>query len=101
MFLDDYIGIKIEIISTKYKYKGINTMYRFIKLTSVIINSSKITKIVNTNNKYYIHMSDKGIDGFLFLTSGSVSSENHIIEVCEKNHKSDYTAVAEWIKNIQ
>jgi hypothetical protein len=78
-----------------------NTMSRFIKLKSAVINSSHITKIINYSGKYYIHMTDTHINGFMFLSSGSLTSHENIIEVCEKNHKSDYTAVAEWIKNIQ
>ena len=75
-------------------------MSRFIKLTALIINTRHITKIFNNKNKYYIHMMDKDIDGFMFLSSGSLSSNDHIIEVCENKHKLDYNLVKEWIKNI-
>ena len=75
-------------------------MSKFIKLTSAVINASHVTKILNYNNKYYIHLSDKHINGFMFLSSGSLSSNDHIIEVCEKKHNVEYNMVKEWIKDL-
>lgn len=88
------------LISSIKVFIIISTMSRFIKLTSAVINASHVTKILNYNNKYYIHMSDKHINGFMFISSGSLSSQDHIIEVCENKHNIDYIIVKDWIKNI-
>ena len=73
---------------------------RFIKLSTAIINTSHITKIVNTNNKYHIYMTDKYINGFIFLNSGSVSTCENMIEVCKVEDPIDYVIVREWTKMI-
>lgn len=75
-------------------------MSRFIKLTSAVINASHVTKILNYNNKYYIHMSDKHFGGVLVSGCGSLTTDDNIIEVCENKHKLDYIIVKEWIKDL-
>ena len=76
-------------------------MSRFIKLTSTIINASHITKIVNSSNRYHIYLNNNYMNGFIFMSSGSMSSNDNIIEVCEKENNYDYITVTEWIKNVR
>ena len=73
-------------------------MTRFLKLTSIIINTAKIVTIDVLPTKYTICMSNQKIDGWLLFTSGAVESYNTKIEVCENKHPDDYQTVKEWIR---
>ena len=73
---------------------------RFIKLSTTIINTSHITKIVNRNNKYHIYMTNNYINGYMFLNFGSVSTEENLIEVCKVEDPIDYVIMREWTKMI-
>ena len=73
-------------------------MTRFLKLTNIIINTTKIETIDILPTKYMIHMSNQKIDGWLLFTSGSVESKNTMIEVCKTEHPIDYQAVKEWVR---
>jgi hypothetical protein len=46
-------------------------MYRFIKLSSVIINISHINKITIQNNKYIINLTPIKYDGFILFAGGA------------------------------
>ena len=72
-------------------------MVNFIKLTSIVINSSKINKIDITHNKYFIHLINNKIDGFFLFTSGYIDARNDIIEICREKHPIDYNILTEWI----
>ncbi len=58
-----------------------------------------VVKITNNNNKYQIFMNNNAINGWLFCSSGSVTSRDNMIIICEKEEKTDYDAISEWIKN--
>lgn len=45
-------------------------------------------------------MTDKYINGFIFLNSGSVSTCENMIEVCKVEDPIDYVIVREWTKMI-
>ena len=72
-------------------------MTRFLKLSNIIINTTKIMTIDILPTKYTICMSNQKIDGWLLFTSGSVDSKNTKIEVCKTEHPIDYQAVKEWV----
>ncbi len=72
-------------------------MINFIKLSSNIINTKYIHKILVTPNKYYIHIINKNINGFAFFGMGSISSENDVITVCQNTDPFDYKIVTDWI----
>ena len=74
-----------------------HTMRRFIKLTSIIINTRHISHIDVLHNKYRIYLRNSTTNGFMFCTSGSIASRNEMVEVCETRHMSDYATVTEWI----
>ena len=72
---------------------------KFINLTTRVINKLYIVEIIKTPNKYYIHMKNNRVDGFFFLSSGSISTEDNIITICEKNNKPDYDIITKLIKS--
>ena len=75
-------------------------MVNFIKLSAVIINSAKVSKIEIQNNKYCIHLINNSIDGFFLFTSGTINSLNEKIEVCKYKNPRDYTMLTEWINRL-
>jgi len=72
-------------------------MVNFIKLSSVIINSLKISKIEIFENKYCIHLSKPKIDGFFLFTSGFINTIDDTLVVCKNTHPKDYDSLTEWI----
>ena len=76
-------------------------MAKFIKLTTFLLNTNDIHKIVIQPNKYYIHIVGKKIDGFIWGVSwvgiGTISSYTSEIEVCKTKHLIDYKIVSDWI----
>ena len=75
-------------------------MSQFIKLTNTIINTAYIIKINSFPTKYTMFMSNKYLEGFIFLGSGSIESNNKIIEVCKNKDPTDYKIVKKWIDQI-
>jgi len=80
-------------------------MTGFLKLTSMLINTKHIHKILIQPNKYYIYLSsnssNNGFSGFTLWGTGMISSNNNetYCEVCETKHSIDYKIVSEWINN--
>jgi len=74
-------------------------MANFLKLTSIIINTSHINKIEIKNNKYEIYLNNK-VEGFIFFSNGTIYSKNDIIEICKNKDPLDYTILTEWINDI-
>lgn len=72
----------------------------FIKLSSIIINTSKISSINIYNNKYYINIGLQDIDGFFMFGSGHISSTSKSIIICEKLHTDDYNIINKWINTV-
>ena len=76
-------------------------MSKFLKLTTFLINTHDIHKIVIHPNKYIIHVINKKIDGFTFgvygFGTGHLSSSVYEIEVCEKKHVNDYKKMKDWV----
>ena len=65
-------------------------MPRFIKLTSTIINTYHIKKIIIHNDKYCLHLHDQNINGSKFGWSGYILSSDSIIEICKKKNSYFY-----------
>jgi len=78
-------------------------MSKFIKLTTLIINTNNIQSIFIKPNKYIIHIVSNKIDGSMWNIAGfgmgTISSYNYEIEVCETKHSSDYKTLSQWIDN--
>ena len=72
---------------------------RFIKLSNVYINASKIVSIEKNPDSFRIIMGHQELSSLMFMGSGHVSSE-----LCEylihKNQQHDFKAVEDFIKNI-
>ena len=75
-------------------------MANFLKLTSIIINTSHINKIEIKNNKYEIHLNNNKVEGFIFFSNGTIYSKNDIIEICKNKDPFDYSIITEWINDI-
>jgi hypothetical protein len=76
-------------------------MSNFIKLSSIVINASKIKTIHMQNNIYYITLTTKQFDGFMLFTNGYLNSINDKIEICGKKNQIDYNILSEWINKIK
>jgi len=77
-------------------------MSKFIKLTSLVINTSYISKIVINPNKYCIYMVKNEINGSHTLFNagaGLCSSKSHEIEIRDDD-PINYNIISEWINNI-
>ena len=74
-------------------------MTRFIKLTSTIINTAHIKKIMIHADTYYLHLSDQNINGSNYL-SGYVYTSNSIIQICKEKNITDYTIMNTWVNNL-
>jgi hypothetical protein len=75
-------------------------MSRFIKLTSTIINTAHIKKIMIETGKYCLHLSDQNINGSKFFASGYITSSDSKIEICKVKNITDYTIMNTWINNL-
>lgn len=59
---------------------------KFIKLSSLMINTNYINKIIFKPNKYHIYVSNFNIDGMmLFSASSVVTLNNDEYEICAIN----------------
>ena len=77
-----------------------NIMYPFVKLTSMMLNTSKINKIIMDNHKYYIHMNNNNTSGFMLFLSGFTISNTNIIEICKYTNYADYILMTDWMERI-
>ena len=72
-------------------------MSSFMKLSTIVLNTSQIRKIYMYENKYIIELLSNKMSGYMFYGSGFVSEEKDIVEVCKKNNESDHRIVSDWI----
>lgn len=75
-------------------------MKNFINLSSRVINKLYISEIIKTPNKYYIYINNHSFSGFTLFGVGLISSNQNILEICEKKDKNDYDIITEFIKKI-
>lgn len=61
-------------------------MARFLKLTTMLLNTNDIHKIMINPHNYVIHIVGKQL------------SNMQKLEVCETKHPIDYKMVSEWIE---
>ena len=76
-------------------------MSQFIKLTNIVINTTKIIKINTYQNKYHICMNNNILDGYLFISFGSIYTTDNIIEICKNKDPLDYQIITKWINSIK
>lgn len=76
-------------------------MTKFIKLTNMLLNPNYINKILITPNKYNIYISNKEIDGYVWLLTGtglgSIKTCDDKIEICKTKDPIDYKILSEWM----
>ena len=75
-------------------------MSKFIKLSSFIINSSKINYIGIKPKLFIIEWTKNDLGGFFFVGSGSISTTNLKMEICAENNPEDYLIMSEWINKL-
>jgi hypothetical protein len=79
-------------------------MSRFLKLTKFLFNTTDILQIVIEPNKYFIHLRASNFSGNMWQAGmigfGTISTDRHVIEVCETAHSADYKIVSEWISSL-
>lgn len=73
-------------------------MSRFLKLSNLVINTSKIIYVRKYETVYHIHMDNLDFRGFYFYIFGSISTTDNLITVCQKEKPDDYNIVSKWIE---
>ena len=79
-------------------------MSRFIKLTNILINTSKIIFIQNTGTTYYVKTLGPNLPyGFFIFGFGFIdtSSSYNFIEICKNKHPIDYEIMEKWVRNLK
>lgn len=76
-------------------------MTRFIRLTNIVLNTSKIIKIESLKSTYIMHISDHYTTGFFLITFGTINSTNNRIVICKDDNPIDYKIVTNWINQIK
>lgn len=75
-------------------------MSKFIKLSSVIINTNSIYKIVIHPKVYNLFFMKDHISGFHLLSIGSLSSTEYTHSVYEEKEPDDYKIITDWIAKV-
>jgi len=75
-------------------------MSKFIKLTSMILNTRHINRIIVESNRYYIYINNINIDGFMLFGSGFIDSYNQKITICQTNKPEDHKTITDWINKL-
>ena len=73
----------------------------FLKLRSLVINTSKIHYIIIQEKKYIINLAPNQISGTMLFGSGTFNSHTSDIIVDKEKETSDFEAVSKWIDNIK
>ncbi len=80
-------------------------MSRFLKLSTRIINTSRISSIYldkeSVPKKIYIHMVQDDLSGFFMMGSGWMTTQDYKFKICEKNDSQDFIIVSKWIDKIE
>ena len=76
-------------------------MKHFINLTKCVINKLHIVEITKDIGKYKIFMSNNTIDGTFIFSSGGLSTNFNIIEICENENAKDYKTITNLIEKIE
>jgi hypothetical protein len=74
----------------------------FLKLTSCLINTKTINKIVFHTEKYSLYIKEPRTSGFLMAGSGNVSiKDEYILHVTKEHSHVDYERVGKFIKQFE
>ena len=75
-------------------------MNRFLKLSTMVLNTHKIIKIEKYGSKYQVHLDPISLDGLMLVGSGWIKTENNIITICQKKNDLDYKIMENWVNGI-
>lgn len=77
---------------------------KFIKLSKIIINTSKINKIIIEPNKYNIYLHDGYSFSHIIIAGsgggGGGEEKQTIMDICSKKNPEDYKIIEKWILEI-
>ena len=76
-------------------------MMKFIKLSNLIINTSKISTVRMIDNRYIIKIACSNTSGFIVAGSGWIHSIDTVIHVCQKKDPEDYNIVTKWVMDVK
>jgi len=80
-------------------------MSKFLKLTSMIINTSRISTIwfnkESVPKKITINLIQHEFTGFMLYGSGSLWTRDAEIKICEKEDPQDFITVSNWIDKLE
>jgi hypothetical protein len=70
----------------------------FIRLSNMVINTSKISTIFMRKNKFDIYLLDKEVYRSVVSMSSPTIHLNHMyVEICKKKQPCDYLVIEQWI----
>ena len=76
-------------------------MSKFIRLSTFLVNTNDIQRIMITPHNYCIHVVGKQINGVTFSVAGfgigNIHSYTSEIEVCKTKNSTDYKIMTDWI----
>lgn len=73
---------------------------RFIKLSNVCINASKIVSIERKESQFKIIMGCQEISSLFLVGSGHLTSELCYYNICKKKEPGDYSVVEKFINKV-
>ena len=80
-------------------------MSKFLKLSTTIINTSRISTIwlnkESVPKKITINLIHHRFSGFMIYGSGSFWTKDSEIEICEKEDPQDFITVSNWIDKLE
>jgi len=80
-------------------------MSRFLKLTSMIINTSRISTIwlnkESVPKKITINLVHHEFTGFMICGSGNFLTRDAEIKICEKEDPLDFVTASNWIDKLE
>jgi hypothetical protein len=76
---------------------------RFLKLSNIIINTSKIVRITKEPDVYRFRFVNSGqeLSGAYFFTVGWIDSSDRYFEVYRHKEPDDFEIVKKWIETLE
>lgn len=75
-------------------------MTRFIRLSNIIINTSKIVQIHTSPQRYTIYMCNNHVSGYVIGPVGMINTQDNTIQIWKDKNETDYKIITDWIKYI-
>ncbi len=69
----------------------------FLRLSNVLLNIHKISKIEIYPNSYYLHFENYSSYGSLFFSFGSFSGSNETCYIEKEKNPDDFETIRRWI----